>query len=47
MVVTSQPEKLKDSMKGLMNLRNNDHKCLMWCHVRMPNPQNRNAERTN
>ena len=34
-------------MKGLINLKNNDHKCFMWCHVRMFNPQNRNAERIN
>ena len=41
----SLPEKLKNSMKGLINLKNNDHKCFMWCHVRMLNPQNRNAKR--
>ena len=34
-------------MKGLINLKNNDHKCFMWCHVRMLNPQNKNAERIN
>ena len=32
-------------MKGLINLKNKDHKCFMWCHVRLINPQNRNAER--
>ena len=21
-------------MKGLINLKNKDHKCFMWCHVR-------------
>ena len=41
----SLPEKLKKSMKGLINLKNNDHKCFMWCHVRILNPQNRNAKR--
>ena len=41
----SLPEKLKDSMKGLINLKNKDHKCFMCCLVRMLNPQNRNAER--
>ena len=30
-----------------MNLKNKDHKCFMWCHVRLINPQNRNAERIN
>ena len=34
-------------MKGLINLKNKDHKCFMWCHVRIINPQNRNAERIN
>ena len=34
-------------MKGLINLKNNDHKCFMWCHVRLINPQNKNAERIN
>ena len=34
-------------MKGLINLNNIDDKCFMWCHVRLINPQNRNAERTN
>ena len=34
-------------MKGLTNLKNKDHKCFMWCHVRLVNPQNRNAERIN
>ena len=34
-------------MKGLINLSNKDDKCFMWCHVRLINPQNRNAERTN
>ena len=33
-------------MKGLINLKNKD-KCFMWCHVRLTNPQNRNAERIN
>ena len=43
----SLPEKLKNSMEGLINLKNNDHRCFMWCHVRMLNSQNRNAERVN
>ena len=41
------PEKLRNSMKGLINLKNKDHKCFMQCHVRLINPQNRNAERIN
>ena len=34
-------------MKGLINLKNKDHKCFMCCHVRLINPQDRNAERIN
>ena len=41
------PKALNNSMKGLPNLKNKDHKCFMWCHVRIINPQNRNAERIN
>ena len=41
------PKVLNNSMKGLINLKNKDHKCFMWCHVRLVNPQNRNAERIN
>ena len=41
------PKVLNNSMKGLTNLKNKDHKCFMWCHVRLINPQNKNAERIN
>ena len=34
-------------MKVLISLKNKDHKCFMWCHVRLINPQNRNTERIN
>ena len=34
-------------MKGLINLKNKDHKCFMWCHVWLINPQNKNTERIN
>ena len=27
-------------MKGLINLKNKDHKCFMCCHVRLINPTN-------
>ena len=43
----SLPEKLNNSMKGLINLKNKDHKCFMWCHVRLINPTNIHPERTN
>ena len=41
------PKALNNSMKCLINLKNKDHKCFMWCHVRLINPQNRNAKRIN
>ena len=41
------PTALNNSMKGLINLKNKDHKYFMWCHVWLINPQNRNSERIN
>ena len=41
------PKVLNNSMKGLINLKNKDHKCFIWCHVRILNPQNKNTERIN
>ena len=35
------PKVLNNSMKGLINLKNKDHKWFMWCHVRLINPQNK------
>ena len=32
-------------MKGLINLKNEDHKCFMWCHLRVINPTNSHPER--
>ena len=34
-------------MKGLINLKNKDHKCFTWCHVRLINPSNSHPERIN
>ena len=28
------PDKLNDPMKGLINIKNNDDKCFLWCHIR-------------
>ena len=39
------PRKLRNSMKGLINIKNNDNKCFLWCHVRHPNPLNIHPER--
>ena len=33
------PEELRNSKKGLINLKNEDDKCFLWCHVRHLNPQ--------
>ena len=32
------PNKLKHSMKDLINIKNNDNKCFLWCHIRHLNP---------
>ena len=34
-------------MKSLINLKNKDNKCFMWCHVRLINPTNSHPERIN
>ena len=39
------PGELRNSKKGLINLRNKDNKCFMGCHVRHLNPVNDNANR--
>ena len=28
------PDKLRNSKKGLINIKNNDNKCFCWCHIR-------------
>ena len=32
------PMELRSRRKGLINIRNNDQKCFLWCHVRHINP---------
>ena len=32
------PVKLKSPKKGLINIKNNDQKCFLMCHVRHINP---------
>ena len=32
------PIELKHPRKGLTNIKNNDQKCFLWCHVRHINP---------
>ena len=43
----SLPEKLNNSMKGLINIKNKDLKCFMWCHVRLINHTNSHPEGLN
>ena len=43
----SLPRVLNNSMKGLINLQNEDHKCFIWCHVRLINSTNSHPERIN
>ena len=32
-------------MKGLINIKNNDNKCFLWCHIRHLNTLKRHPER--
>ena len=41
------PKELNNLMKGLISTKNKDLRCFMWCHIRLINPQNKNAERIN
>ena len=39
------PVQLRSSKKGLVNIRNNDGKCFLWCHVRHINSVKMHPER--
>ena len=39
------PEELRNSAKGLINLKNNDNECFRWCHIRHLNPQDKYPQR--
>ena len=41
----SLPDELKSPRKGLINIKNKDKKCFLWCHVRHINPLNKHPER--
>ena len=41
------PDELKNPMKGLINIKNNDNKCFLWCHIRHLNLVERNPQRNN
>ena len=40
-------KELNNSMKGLINIKNKDLKCFMWCHIRLVNPTDSHPERIN
>ena len=40
------PDELKNPVKGLIDIENNDNKCFLWCHIRHLNLVERNAQRT-
>ena len=39
------PIELKHPKKGLINIKNNDRKCFLWCHVKHINPLKEHPER--
>ena len=39
------PSELRNSMNGLINIKNEDNKCFKWCHIRHFNPQEKNPQR--
>ena len=38
------PDGLKNPMKGLINIKNNDNKYFLWCHIRHLNLLKRHPE---
>ena len=39
------PQELRNSSKGLINMKNNDNECFRWCHIRYLNPQDKYPQR--
>ena len=39
------PVELRSPRKGLINIKNKDKKCFLWCHVRHINPSKQHPER--
>ena len=39
------PAKLRSSKKGLINIKNNEQKCFLWCHIRCINSVKIHPER--
>ena len=38
-------DELKNSKKGLINIKDKDNECFRWCHVRHLNPQENDPQR--
>ena len=39
------PNELRNSAKGLINMKNEDNECFRWCHIRHINPQDKDPQR--
>ena len=39
------PKELQNSLKGLINIKNEDNECFRWRHIRHMNPQKKNPQR--
>ena len=39
------PVELRSPRKGLINIKNKNQKCFLWCHVRHISPSNEHSER--
>ena len=39
------PQELRNSAKGLINMKNKDNECFRWCHIRHLNPQDKDPQR--
>ena len=39
------PQELNNSVKGLINMKNEDNECFRWCHIRHLNPQEKDPQR--
>ena len=39
------PVEVRSPRKGLINIKNKDQKCFLWCHVRHINPSKEHPER--
>ena len=39
------PTELRNSSKGLINIKNDDNECFRWCHIRHLDPQDKNPQR--